>query len=47
MLEITKAALADGREIIYFDDTPHTDRVLEDSRELRRSHRPRRCAATR
>lgn len=34
MLEITKAALADGREIIYFDDTPHTDRVLEDSREL-------------
>ncbi|MDK7137737.1 galactose-1-phosphate uridylyltransferase [Corynebacterium simulans] len=34
MVEITKATLADGREIIYFDDTPHTDRVLEDSRDL-------------
>lgn len=26
--------LADGRELIYFDDTPHPERVLTDSRDL-------------
>ncbi|GGG77747.1 galactose-1-phosphate uridylyltransferase [Corynebacterium pelargi] len=31
---ITKAKLADGREIIYFDDREHSDRVLEDTRDL-------------
>ncbi|MDO5031126.1 galactose-1-phosphate uridylyltransferase [Corynebacterium sp.] len=34
MLNVTHATLADGREIIYFDDTEHPDRVLEDSRDL-------------
>ncbi|APT93419.1 galactose-1-phosphate uridylyltransferase [Corynebacterium phocae] len=36
MLSITKAKLADGRDIIYFDDagSQHPDRVLEDSRDL-------------
>ncbi|MDY6049681.1 MAG: galactose-1-phosphate uridylyltransferase [Corynebacterium sp.] len=35
-LAVTRAALADGREIIYFDDRPHAEgeRVLEDPREL-------------
>lgn len=28
------ARLADGRELIYFDETPHPDRVLTDPREL-------------
>ncbi len=26
--------LADGREILYFDDQPHPDRVLVDSRDI-------------
>ncbi|AZA11192.1 galactose-1-phosphate uridylyltransferase [Corynebacterium gerontici] len=31
---ITEGTLADGREIIYFDDREHGDRVLEDTRDL-------------
>ena len=34
MVEITSAALADGREILYFDDQPHPDRVLVDARDI-------------
>jgi len=34
MVEITSAALADGREILYFDDQPHPDRVLADARDI-------------
>ena len=30
----TSARLADGREIIYFDETPHAKRILEDPRDL-------------
>ena len=30
----TSARLADGREIIYFDETLHPDRVLDDPRDL-------------
>lgn len=30
----TSARMADGREIIYFDETPDADRVLTDSRDL-------------
>ena len=33
MVEITSATLADGREILYFDDQPHPDRVLVDARD--------------
>ena len=39
MVEITSATLADGREILYFDDQPHPDRVLADARDPHR--RPR------
>ena len=28
------ARMADGRELIYFDETPHDDRVLDDPRDL-------------
>ena len=28
MVEITSATLADGREILYFDDQPHPDLSL-------------------
>ena len=38
MLKITPSTLADGREIIYFDDTEHHDRVLKDSRDLPKVH---------
>ncbi|MDN6551671.1 MAG: galactose-1-phosphate uridylyltransferase [Corynebacterium flavescens] len=38
MLKITPSTLADGREIIYFDDTEHSDRVLVDSRDLPQVH---------
>ena len=34
MVDITHATLADGREIIYFDDQPHSDRVLDDARDI-------------
>ena len=34
MVEITSATLADGREILYFDDQPHPDRVLVDARDI-------------
>jgi len=34
MVDITHATLADGREIIYFDDQPHPDRVLDDARDI-------------
>ena len=34
MVEITSATLADGREILYFDDQPHPDRVLADARDI-------------
>lgn len=34
MVDITHAQLADGREIIYFDDQPHPDRVLDDARDI-------------
>ena len=30
----TSARMADGREIIYFDETPHAKRILEDPRDL-------------
>ncbi len=30
----TVAAMADGRELIYFDERPHPDRVLHDPRDL-------------
>ncbi|AHI22502.1 galactose-1-phosphate uridylyltransferase [Corynebacterium vitaeruminis] len=39
-VEVTSSHLADGREIIYFDDTPKAEgeRVLTDSRDLPQAH---------
>lgn len=37
-ITVTASTLADGREIIYFDDSEHPDRVLEDSRDLPQAH---------
>lgn len=37
-LTLTRASLADGRDILYFDETEHTDRVLEDPRDLPQVH---------
>jgi len=30
----TVATMADGRELIYFDEKPHADRILVDPRDL-------------
>ncbi|AKE39276.1 Galactose-1-phosphate uridylyltransferase [Corynebacterium camporealensis] len=34
MISVDRKRLADGREILYFDESPHSDRVAEDPRDL-------------
>ncbi|KXB53424.1 UTP--hexose-1-phosphate uridylyltransferase [Corynebacterium sp. CMW7794] len=38
MVDIQRTKLADGRDLIYFDEQPHPDRVLEDPRDLPQVH---------